>query len=129
LATFNTHDLPTFVGWMAGHDLDLKRSIAIAPGETDAERERSRQALRQALGSHACNFEAAVAFLAQAPARLVAIGIEDVLEVRDQINIPGTIEQHPNWRRRLPVSLEELAGDQRLARIKAIFDRSDRGSR
>jgi 4-alpha-glucanotransferase len=129
LATFNTHDLPTFVGWMAGHDLDLKRSIAIAPGETDAERERSRQALRQALGSHACNFEAAVAYLAQAPARLVAIGIEDVLEVRDQINIPGTIEQHPNWRRRLPVSLEELAGDQRLARIKAIFDRSDRGSR
>jgi 4-alpha-glucanotransferase len=58
---------------------------------------------------------------------LVAVGIEDVLEMHEQINVPGTIEQHPNWQRRLPVSLEELFGDQRLARIKAIFDCSGRG--
>jgi 4-alpha-glucanotransferase len=105
----------------------LKRSIGVDPGETDKERERSREALRQALGADACSFEAAVAYLARTPARLVAVGIEDVLEMHEQINVPGTIEQHPNWQRRLPVSLEELFGDQRLARIKAIFDCSGRG--
>jgi 4-alpha-glucanotransferase len=129
LATFNTHDLPTFAGWMAGHDLAVKRSIAVATGETDEERERSRRALRNALDVDSCNFEAAVSYLAQTSARLVSIGIEDVLELHDQINIPGTIEQHPNWRRRLPVSLEELESDQRLARITAILERSGRGSR
>ena len=32
--------------------------------------------------------------------------LEDVLGVVEQVNVPGTIDEHPNWRRRLPVSLE-----------------------
>ena len=59
---------------------------------------------------------------------MVCIGIEDVLGMQDQVNIPGTLAQHPNWRRRLPVNVEDLAGDQRLAAVAAALSRAGRGS-
>ena len=36
-----------------------------------------------------------------------------LLGVVDQPNIPGTIDEHPNWRRRLPVPLEQIGVDDR----------------
>ncbi len=45
------------------------------------------------------------------------ISIEDALGVPDQPNLPGTIDEHPNWRRRLPVGLENL---RRHPRIRAL---------
>ena len=131
LATFATHDLPTYAGWMSGHDLAVKRAIGFDPGETDADRERSRSALRAATAPndpHGAGFEKVVEFLAATRSRLVAIAIEDVLGVEDQINVPGTLTEHPNWRRRLPVELEDLGGDQRLLRIAAVFARAGRSS-
>ena len=43
--------------------------------------------------------------------------MEDVLGVAPQANVPGTVDEHPNWRRKLPVTLEELSRDPRLHRI------------
>jgi hypothetical protein len=45
-----------------------------------------------------------------------------------QVNVPGTVEQHPNWRRRWPLPLEQLVNDQRLRRIAAALARAGRGS-
>jgi 4-alpha-glucanotransferase len=133
IATFNTHDLPTFAGWLSGHDLQTKHGIGIDPGETDADRDRSRAALKAALaastGTDEPNFDNVVAFLAATPTRLVSIAVEDVLAVTDQVNVPGTVTEHPNWRRRWPMTLEELAGDQRLRRIAALLSRAGRSSR
>jgi 4-alpha-glucanotransferase len=127
LATFNTHDLPTYYGWLTGHDLKVKRGAGVEPGESDEERENARRAWAAAIGEQPVeNFEAAAAFLAATPTRLVSIGIEDVMEVKEQTNLPGTVDQHPNWRRRLPVSIEDLAGDQRLLRIADVFRRAGR---
>jgi 4-alpha-glucanotransferase len=128
LATFNTHDLPTFSGWMGGHDLALKRSIGVDPGESDEDRERSRHELRLALSADGGSFVPVAEYLARTPSRMVCIGIEDVLGMRDQANIPGTVAQHPNWRRRLPVDLEDLPNDQRLAAVASALSRAGRGS-
>lgn len=128
LATFNTHDLPTFAGWMSGHDLALKRSIGVDPGESDAERERSRHELRVVLSSDGGSFIPVAEFLARTPSRMVSIGIEDVLGLRDQVNVPGTSSQHPNWRRRLPVNVEDLEGDQRLVALASALARAGRGA-
>lgn len=112
LAAFNTHDLPTFRGWMSGHDLNVKRAIGIDPGESDEERERSRSALRAAL-SRECSeytsddFAAVAAYLGATRSRLVIVAVEDLLDVADQVNIPATVDQHPNWRRKLPLPLED----------------------
>jgi 4-alpha-glucanotransferase len=132
IATLNTHDMPTYAGWMSGHDLATKRAIGVDPGETDHQRDAARTAMTAAVagttGNERIGFEDVVGFLATAPTRLVSIAIEDVLGVADQVNIPGTVEEHPNWRRRWPVLLEQLADDQRLRRIAALLARAGRGS-
>ena len=130
IATFNTHDLASFEGWLRGHDLAVKRGIGLDPGETDAERQAARGKLAWAVGevthSGTLDFAAVAAFLAATPAKLVSIAIEDVLGVSDQINVPGTVSEHPNWRRRWPLALEALAADPRLRQIADIFRRHDR---
>jgi 4-alpha-glucanotransferase len=129
LATFNTHDLATFSGWMSGHDLLAKRAIGLMT-ETDEDRTHDRDALRTGLAGYAedgkDNIAAAVRFLAVSPSRLVAVSIEDLLGVADQVNIPGTTDQHPNWRRKLPVALEEWDKQPAFAEIAEAFRRAGR---
>jgi 4-alpha-glucanotransferase len=111
LVTFSTHDLPTFAGWCAGHDLAVKRAIGIDPGETETERQAAIAALQQSLRRRSIDsfdFGSVVRYLASTPSRLLVISLEDFLGVLDQPNIPNTINEHPNWRRRLPIALEEL---------------------
>jgi 4-alpha-glucanotransferase len=131
IATLNTHDLPTFEGWMSGHDLATKRAIDVDPGETDDERSNARNALIDAVGAtdgrREIGFEDVVAFLAATPTRLVCLAVEDILGLKDQVNVPGTVHQHPNWRRRWPIPLEDLAGDQRLHRVAEILAEAGRG--
>ena len=132
IATFNTHDLATFAGWMSSHDLRTKHAINVDPGETEDDRHHSRvtlcAALSAATGHQEISFDDVAAFLGATPSRLVSIAIEDVLGVEDQVNVPGTVTQHPNWRRRWPVTLEELSSDQRLRRIAATLARAGRGA-
>jgi (1->4)-alpha-D-glucan 1-alpha-D-glucosylmutase len=50
---------------------------------------------------------------------------EDVFELMEQANLPGTVDQHPNWRRKIPVPLEKWAADPRVAALKgAMAERS-----
>ena len=44
--------------------------------------------------------------------------LEDILHVEKMQNLPGTDKEHPNWRRKLPVTLEKLEGD--IAYIRNI---------
>jgi 4-alpha-glucanotransferase len=111
LVTFNTHDLASFAGWKSHHDLGVKRDVGINPGETDEERAQVLRSFEWKLGEeHVAprNFLGAVEFLARSPSRILAIAIDDLLGLKDQPNIPGTVDEHPNWRRRLPVELNDL---------------------
>lgn len=56
-------------------------------------------------------------WLAATPSRLVAIAIGDVLGLSEQINVPGTTANHSNWRKRLPVSLEDAEFTSALSKI------------
>ena len=97
------------------------------PGESDEERHRAREALKAATGGE--DLEGVVRFLAQTPTRLVSVSIEDILDVRDQINMPGTVTQYPNWRHRWPVTLESLQYEPRLKRIAEVLEECGRASR
>jgi 4-alpha-glucanotransferase len=52
---------------------------------------------------------AVIGFLARTKSRLLTIALEDLLGLVDQPNIPGTVDEHPNWRRRLPLAIDEIA--------------------
>ncbi|MGB7783885.1 MAG: 4-alpha-glucanotransferase [Pseudolabrys sp.] len=131
LATFNTHDLPSLRGWLDAHDLRTKRGLGLDSGESDGARAWAQQCLRQILAERAPeragNELAAVAsVLAKTPSRLVAIALDDIVGEREQINIPGTVDEHPNWRRKLSLELEDLEGNAQLLRIAEVFAQSSR---
>jgi 4-alpha-glucanotransferase len=121
LVTFNTHDLSTYAGWRCFSDLALKRSLGIDPGESDDARCHALAMLTDVLRHHAIDSDdlyAVVGFLARTRSRLLAVSLEDLLGVMDQPNIPGTVDEHPNWRQRLPIPLDEMAAAIDVAALK-----------
>jgi 4-alpha-glucanotransferase len=121
LVTFNTHDLSSYAGWRSFSDLALKRSLGIDPGESDEARWHALTMLSEVLRHHAIDqhdLYAVVGFLARTKSRLLTISLEDLLGVIDQPNIPGTVDEHPNWRRRLPLALDGIASAIDVAALK-----------
>jgi 4-alpha-glucanotransferase len=124
LVTFNTHDLSTYAGWRSFSDLKLKRSLGIDPGESDEARWHALTMLTDILRHHAIDRDdlyAVTGFLARTRSRLLAISLEDLLGVVDQPNIPGTVDEHPNWRRRLPLAIDKMAAAIDVAALKAAM--------
>jgi 4-alpha-glucanotransferase len=122
LITFNTHDLSTYAGWRSFSDLKLKRSLDIDPGESDEARWHALAMLDDVLRHHAIDqhdLYAVVGFLARTRSRLLTVSLEDLLQVIDQPNIPGTVNEHPNWRQRLPVALSDIAAEIDVAALEA----------
>ena len=122
LVTFNTHDLSTYAGWRSFGDLKLKRSLGIDPGESDDARWHALHMLDDVLRHHGIEnntLYAIAEFLARTKSRLMAIGLEDLLGVVDQPNIPGTVDEHPNWRRRMPLCVDEIAASIEVKRLRA----------
>ena len=122
LVTFNTHDLATYAGWRHFNDLKQKRALGFDPGESDDDRWHALTMLDQVLGQHGIHdndFDAIAAFLARTKSRLMAVALEDLLELQEQPNIPGTIDQHPNWRRRMPLCIDEIASQVDVEGLKA----------
>ncbi len=133
LAAWSTHDLPTFAGWWQGEDLDTRAQL----GQFDAEqlkaqradRGKARAALAAALAREALpttdagaaiSKELAIAvqsFAARSPAAVMVVQMEDVFGVAEQANLPGTVEEHPNWRRKLAPPIEAWGRDARFKRM------------
>ncbi|HUF87144.1 MAG TPA: 4-alpha-glucanotransferase [Thermohalobaculum sp.] len=114
LACVATHDMPTLAGWWEGADLALRRDLGMLSAAEWGARSTARAAERRALVRRFGTRMAATvspklhAAVAGNRCRLMALQIEDALGVIEQVNVPGTVDEHPNWRRRLPVTLERL---------------------
>jgi len=131
LVTFNTHDLSTYAGWRSFGDLKLKRSLGIDPGESDDARWHALAMLDDVLRHHAIDrndLYSVANFLARTKSRLLAVSLEDLLGVVDQPNIPGTIDEHPNWRRRLPVPIEQMTSTVDVTTLKAATHERSRAA-
>ena len=136
LVAWSTHDLPTFAGWWSEKDVATREQLGIFKPE-DVQRERSdreggRAALVAAFASEnlldpatspargdppEAVFDAMHEFLARTPSAVMVVQMEDVLGEADQANLPGTVDQHPNWRRKLPLPLEDWRSDPRIRRV------------
>jgi 4-alpha-glucanotransferase len=130
LVTFNTHDLSTYAGWRSFSDLKTKRALWIDPGETDQGRWDALGQLDDLLRRHGIpnhDLYAVASFLARTRSRMMAVSMEDLLGLIDQPNIPGTVNEHPNWRRRLPVSIEHLASAIDVDALKRATHERSRG--
>ncbi len=121
-AMTTTHDLPTLRGWWEERDIDWRVKLHLLGDEDDeqslrAARAQDRQALTRALDSKAETPPAQapvpemLRFVSSSPCPLLLVPMEDIAGVLDQPNLPGTIDTHPNWRQRLPLSIRATFAD------------------
>ncbi|OBF13523.1 4-alpha-glucanotransferase [Mycobacterium sp. ACS4054] len=132
-ASLSTHDLPTAAGFLRGEHVRARADLGLlddVPGEqsvADKERAEWVELLRsEGLLTSPDPDEAAIItamhrFLAATPSRLKLISPYDALAEPRQPNLPGTVDEYPNWRLPLPETLEELRADPRVAEITAVF--------
>jgi 4-alpha-glucanotransferase len=132
VAMTSTHDLPTVAGWWTGADIHTRDALGLADAEREAkDRATDRACLWDAFREadvvnaaaptqdDAVAVDAAIAFTAQSPSALALIPIEDVIGIAEQPNVPGTIDQHPNWRRRLAQPVDQVL---EAPRVRARLD-------
>jgi (1->4)-alpha-D-glucan 1-alpha-D-glucosylmutase len=139
LVCISTHDLPTLRGFLDGTDLRHREALRFFPSDElrdrlRAERERDRIRLREALAEAGLagvdDVYALHRYVARTPCALMTLQLEDVFGEAEQANLPATSDdQHPNWRRKVGVDLEDWAGDGRFASVCAAIRDEGRGER
>ncbi len=134
-----THDMPTVRGFWTARDIDWRKSVIPELSEewlrdSYAERERVRHSMLDALRAEGLEAgtnveepsaplaEAVHRFIARTPARLLMVQLEDLLDLHEQANLPGTSDEHPNWRRRLPCKIDALFQHPHAHRIVAAVN-------
>jgi 4-alpha-glucanotransferase len=128
-----THDLPTVAGWWLGKDIAWRKRLKLfatrdGAAKAAAERKRDRAQLWDAFvqagvakgrapGSNdvAKVLAGAIAHLGQTACDLVVLPLEDALGRKEQPNLPGTISEHPNWRRRILIEAGEICRQKQVA--------------
>jgi len=142
LASFGTHDTPTLRGWWCGWDIarrhEINRGDAAALQAALDDRAAERRSLARLLHDEGLLPEgvdpeappveaddalvlAVHSLLARAGSALVAVQLDDALGRVEQQNLPGTVDEHPNWRRRYDVAAGALAAHPGLAAIARLF--------
>ncbi len=147
LISSGTHDLPTYAALWKGIDLELAKKMKTISLEQYKKHKENRLSEREqfikafcAQGLQTdCEDKASeimagtllpkwfipntYAYLARSSSMLLLVRIEDIVEQYQQVNLPGTYMQYPNWRYKLPVLLEGLSTDARMQNICSIINK------
>jgi 4-alpha-glucanotransferase len=142
LAVVTTHDLPPLSGYWEGVDVETRAALGLLTSDETRlamleERQQEKAGILAALDSVGLLptgvsndpaltptmteelTQAIHRYLARTPAWIVLANVEDVIGTRAQTNVPGTVEQHPNWSRKLSATVEDLIRDPRFDRLAA----------
>jgi 4-alpha-glucanotransferase len=134
-ASLSTHDLPTAAGFLRGEHVRARADLGLLDDvpaeEAGAQKERAEWLrLLRSEGllpeqpdepEESAIITAMHRFLASTPSRLKLISPYDVIAEPRQPNLPGTIDEYPNWRIPLPETLEQLRADPRVEEVTAAF--------
>ncbi|HEX4173598.1 MAG TPA: 4-alpha-glucanotransferase [Acetobacteraceae bacterium] len=133
VAMTSTHDLPTVAGWWHGSDITTRAAcgrLGVGVNEEDLADERNgdRNALWRAFVANGKAqgdapppevtepvVDAALSFVSATPSPLCLPPIEDLLGIEQQPNLPGTVDEHPNWRRRLAAHVDAVLDEPDIA--------------
>jgi 4-alpha-glucanotransferase len=137
LATVGTHDMPPAAAFLTGEHVALRARLGVLARPEEAEQADAEQTIaawRDALAREgllpaggpadlASQVVALYAYLARTPSVLIGVSLPDAVGQRQPQNVPGTVDEYPNWRIPLadgdgrPVLLEDLAGHPGLRAI------------
>lgn len=139
IATITTHDLPTLRGYWEKNDFELGENLGVYTNkevlrQLSEDRDWKKQGLLDALHNNGCLphdyprdakyvqmdrllNDAVHQFIAQSSTALIGLQPEDWLDMASPVNIPGTSEQYPNWRRKLSRDIEDIFTEQRIVEL------------
>ncbi len=135
VASLNTHDMATFAGWWRGADIDDRSDLGLIDAAADRAQRVERETQRAALLAFAATtatpgtaalteveraMVAATADLARGPAEIVLVALDDLTLETSPHNVPGTVQQRPNWQRRIDGWAEALAPEAPPAAEAAV---------
>ena len=145
LVAAGTHDISTLAGYWLGKDLDTAKEIGLIDDEKYADakayRRKDRFAVVEALARsgrwfvNPSSFDAEIdgkavperltevlySYLATAPCSVLLVQLEDLLGQEDQMNLPGTSDEYPNWRHKLPETVEGLRDRPEMRHLCAVI--------
>ena len=98
LATLNTHDLAPFASQWEQLEPDVRDRVA--------EFLHERGWLDVLTDEPQAVLGALTRFIADSPASMVLVNLEDLWLETEQQNVPGTTDEHPNWRRKARYDLD-----------------------
>ncbi|MCY4151792.1 MAG: 4-alpha-glucanotransferase [Aestuariivita sp.] len=123
LACFSTHDTPTIRGFQTGRDLDWSQRL----GLISAAQTKQLRAKREAVVKKIKDTKSAAVFcdtihhrMMRSSAAFVCAQLDDILLQEDAQNLPGTVDEHPNWRRKYRIPLDRIRTHQRFREFCAI---------
>jgi 4-alpha-glucanotransferase len=123
LGAVTTHDLPTVAGAVTGADAEDQRAAGVEP-DTDL-----LDALAARVDGGAADVEAAIVsahrMLAESPSVIRLASLEDAVAELRRPNLPGTVDERPNWRIPLSVTLEGLGDHPLVAQLVRILQTND----
>ncbi|SMD23851.1 4-alpha-glucanotransferase [Kibdelosporangium aridum] len=129
MASISTHDLPTAAGFLEAENVRVRARLGLVD---DAEKEYDRVAAERrdlidflvkegVLESPDADegeiLVAMHAVLTRARSALILTSPPDALGDLRQPNLPGTVDEYPNWRIPLPVPVEELFSQPGVQRV------------
>src|SRR5699024_5161337 len=121
MASISTHDLPTASGWLQDERVRIQADLGLLAGTADeayAEARADREAMLDLVHAEGVPDDDLVvalhALIARASSRLVLSSPADASGQVQQPNLPGTVDEYPNWRIRLPMDLEQFFADERV---------------
>ncbi|HSJ15007.1 MAG TPA: 4-alpha-glucanotransferase [Longimicrobiales bacterium] len=129
VASINTHDMPTFAGFLRGTDIDDQLDLGLIDAAGAQESRARRADLIAQLAEHfdaapepAALLRALLMHLAVSDARTVLVNLEDLWLETEPQNVPGTSGERPNWRRRFERTLSQIESDAQLAVLLGELD-------
>lgn len=128
LSCFATHDTPTVKGYETGRDIVWWEKLDWIDAQTADRMRISRSAEVNDFRGDADFLALIHGQLAHSKAALVAVQLDDALGIVDAQNLPGTIDQHPNWRRKYDVELDDLYLDKRVRETAKLMNDAGRGN-
>jgi 4-alpha-glucanotransferase len=110
-----------------GADLAEQHALGLEPNEEGAGAIRRKLADWSASADDADPADVVVnthRLLAQAPSMLLTATLDDAAVAEERPNVPGTVDERPNWSIALPVPLEELEESPTALAIAEALRRS-----
>lgn len=116
-----THDLPTLAGFFQGRDIEARKAAGLVDEAAYqyqwASRREDMPRVEESLGSAGFPHDA-ISFVLATPSSVAIVNQEDLTGEMEQQNLPATTWEHPNWRRKMLMPVEELGPLATELRVK-----------